>query len=144
MGPRLGFCGTFCCSFCESLCFPPDEGRDVRPPFAPPRSGARLGVADRAGSALRVAEALTDAVEEGDGAGVGLTVAGAVEDDGPGAPVPAGDAAPPSPLQAAVPRARATRHTALDSARERARGPAAAGRWAGVYGAERRLICYDL
>ncbi|WP_143041476.1 hypothetical protein [Streptomyces wuyuanensis] len=140
----MGFCGTFCCSFCESPCCPPDEGRDVRPPFAPRCFGARLGVADRAGSARRVAEALTDAVTEGDGVGVGLTVADAVEDDGPGVPVPAGDAAPPSPLQAAAPRARATRHTALGSARERARGPAAAARRNGERGVEGRLICYDL
>ncbi|MFD8192697.1 hypothetical protein [Streptomyces wuyuanensis] len=140
----MGFCGTFCCSFCESP-RPPDEGRGVGPPFAARRFGARLGAADRAGSALRVAEALTAAVTEGEGEGVGLTVADTFDGDGPGAPVvPAGDAAPPSPPQAAAPRARATRHTALGSARERARSPAATTVRSGERGTEGRLICYDL
>ncbi|MFJ6947924.1 hypothetical protein ACISU4_25300 [Streptomyces wuyuanensis] len=122
---------------------PPDEGRDVRP-FASRCFGARLGAADRAGSAPRVAEALAEAAAEGVGEGAGLTVAGAVEDDGSGAPVPAGDAAPPPPPQAAAPRARATAHMALGSARGRVRGPAAVARRNGERGTKERLICYDL
>ncbi|TLQ47490.1 hypothetical protein [Streptomyces marianii] len=146
--PRLGFCGTLCGSLWESSRCPPGTGRDVCPLPAPRCSAVRLGSATRPAEPVRVAEALGDAAAEGDGEAGGPTVAGAVEDDGDGEPVPAGDtAAPSSPLQAVAPRTSATRHTAPNGTRERAgRPPAAAGvRLADEgWGSEGRLICYDL
>ncbi|MFE0088014.1 hypothetical protein [Streptomyces sp. NPDC058991] len=97
---------------------------------------------------MRDVEALGDAAAEGDGEAAGLTVAAAVEGEGDGEPVSARDtAAPSAPAQAVAPRTSATRHTALNGARNRAGCPPAT---AGVRptdegrGAEGRLICSDL